>query len=74
MIEPYPDIAYRPVCLIFWNDPAPAPIVFEDGDILVSVENIRKTVDVVNVRDGVKPEWFWGWKYTILRRVKEAEK
>ena len=40
MIEPFPDIKYRPVRFVLWNCPEPKPVVFEDGDILVSVENV----------------------------------
>ena len=66
MIEPFPDIKYRPVRFILWNCPEPKPVVFEDGDILVSVENVCWEED-----EGRR----WGWRYTVLRRVVEdAEK
>ena len=64
MIEPYPDIGYRPVRFTLWNCPEPKSVVFEDGDILVSVENVCWDEDDTRR---------WGWRYTVLRRVVEDE-
>lgn len=62
MIEFSSGGSYRPICVTLWNGPAPAPVCFEAGDILVSVENIRD-------KDGV-----WGWRYIILRPLEDEKK
>ena len=65
MIEVLDSGVYRPISLELWNNPAPVPVELVAGDLVGEPVNIYKMY---------KGKKRWGWRYVILRKVKEDVK